>query len=549
MNYMYKSLLGTVCFLSYMLNAGWSTPVMLSNSYVDSLNACLCFDADNNGFAVWPQATGLSVNGTPFPTFVSQYNPTTAGWTLNTNLTQLGQSNFGCSDPKIKLDAQGNGLVVWSRGNNELSNGSIVALSYINGVFAPINNPVLLSQAYAFAPQLAMSSDGDALVAWVIANIDTYSCYIQAAYYKGSTHDWVRDVGGTPIVKTIQDNIQFLDPYLPFPQIAMDENHRALFVWAQLGLDLSGFTSTVWSVSYDGSDWISWAPQGPTSLSVSQGYDPVLAMNAHGDAIVAFASTTTKTYPEAYPFIMQAVRYDGTAQDYVRQSGSIVIKDLEADVIPVSYARPQVAIDSQGNCIVVWDNYMTSSNWYINATRYSSTTSWISWVPSVTTVMQGLVMLPSIVMDSQGNATALWMVNVPPYGALVLQAAAYNAMSDSWGAASYVCNDFDHDINFLTTQDDWPSIVYDNNDIAVATWCQSDGRVVRLNSSRYVPSTRDVSSCKQEKSVKDDVMERRAIQARNHLALILEKTMRMQHDHSMSRLTKLSVNIHKRERV
>jgi hypothetical protein len=329
----------------------------------------------------------------------------------------------------------------------------------------------------------------------------------------------------------------------------MDENHRALFVWAQLGLDTSGFTSTVWSISYDGSDWAGWAPHEPISLSVLQSYDPVVAMNANGNAIVAFASTTTKTSPESYPFIIQAVYYDGVTQDYIRQSGSIVIKDLEADVIPVSYVRPQVAIDSQGNSIIVWDNYMTSSNWYINATRYSYSTDWISWAPSVSTIVQGLVMLPSVAMDSQGNATALWMLNVPPYGALTLQAAAYEKGSDTWGAASYVCNDFDHDIRFLTTQDDWPSVVYDTNDIAWVTWCQSDGRVARLNSSHYVSSARDTLSREQEKKIKADILECRAIQARNHLVLIFEKSMRMQHDNTRSCLSKLSTNIHKRERV
>jgi hypothetical protein len=247
-------------------------------------------------------------------------------------------------------------------------------------------------------------------------------------------------------------------------------------------------------------------------------------MNAAGDAVVAFASTSTTTAPEVYPFTMQAVRYDSATQDYIRQTGSIVIKDLESNVIPVDYARPQVALDVQGDCIIMWDNYITSTNWYINAAHYSYTTTWTAWVPSVTVVTQGFVMLPTVAMDSLGNAMGLWMIYVPPYGALILQAAAYDKESSSWGTASYVCTDFDHDINFFTTTDDWPSVVYDSDGTAWATWCQSDGRVARVQNSHFINVAARSESLFGQENIGERIRARRAVQARNHLAVKLEKS-------------------------
>lgn len=528
MRYLKKLSLSMVILLTYTIGMQgmWQSPVTISSQYDDSHTARLAFNSGGTGFAVWPQATGLSVNLTPFPVFLSNYNPSTQSWTSLDTLTQLGQSNYGDADQAIALDQNGNGLVVWARGTGEFSNSNITAINYINGVFSPVNSPVVLSQAYSFAPEIAMSPDGDAIVTWVVANIDTYSCYIQAAYYKGTTHDWVRDTNGLPIIQTIQDNIQFLDPYLPFPQVAMDSNHRALFVWAQLGFDIVAtvtyYTSAVWSLTYDGSDWATWTPTGSEQLSYGlNGYLPTLAMNTSGDATVVWAGTLETDYPEEAPFAIEAARYDGATQDYIRTpSGAIFIQDLEINVYPLSIPRAQVAIDPLGNSIIVWDN-----SYNIDVAQYSYTTSWTSWMPTITTLINNYVLLPTVAMDpsGNGNAMAMWMIYVEPYGNLLLEASAYNPINGWDISPTLIVNDTNHDIDFYVTENDWPNLTYDHSGNVYAAWAQSDGRVARAYIAQYNPNLyrRTKVSCPKKKNNSMTATKTAQIQAR--IAFLHEK--------------------------
>jgi hypothetical protein len=480
-----------IVFICHMgMHGTWLTPAIISNQFNDSLIARIVFGPNGTGYAVWPQATGLSVNLTPFPIFLSNYNPTTQSWTSLSELTQLGQSNYGDADPAIALDENGNGLVVWARGTGELAISNIVAMSYTNGVFSAVNNPVVLSESYSYAPQIGMAPDGDAIVTWVVANIDTYSCYIQAAYYNGTTHDWVRSTTtGLPLIKTIKDNVQFLDPYLPFPQIGIDDLHRALFVWAELGYDAASsdsYTSVVWSLSYDGSGWATWTPPAPVQLSVSNGYNPVIAMDSAGNATVAWAETAFTGYPETAPFSIKAARYVGADQDYIRQALNIVRRVLEANVYPLSFPRVQVAIDPAGNSIITWDNAINGGA--IHVTRYPVDISWISWAPSIVTISQNLyVMFPTVAMDLDGNAMAVWMIYYPPCGNLLLQAAAYDQGTDSWGTPTIIVSDMNHDITYYVTEDDWPNVLFDSSGNAFVCWTQSDGRVTREYVAQYQP--------------------------------------------------------------
>jgi hypothetical protein len=477
------------CVCSVGLQGTWADPVLVSKNYCDATTGKISFNRSGLGFAVFPQATGLFDDGVPSPVMLSRYNGTLGMWSSQEMLEQLGQSNFGDADPKVAFDAQGNGLIVFARGNNELSNSSIVALNYVDGKMQPIRFPSILSEAYAVAPQLAMAPDGTAIVAWVVANIDTYSCYIQAAYYDGVCHDWVKDGSGAVIVKTIKDNIQFLDPYLPFVQLGMDDQHRALMVWSELSYDdISLYTSNVYALSYDGSDWASWNPGGPVQLSQLNGYNSIIAMNETGDALVIWAGTSENVYPELPLFTIQAVRYDAATQDFVRQSGTIVIKNLQASVYPFYIARPQAAIDSQGNCVILWDDFPIINFPQIKAVHYNMATDWIGWTPSLQTIRQGYVLLPTVAMDSEGNAMSVWMEIIAPYGNLILKSSFYDASVGTWGSSEFVVDDFEHDIGFYMSQDDWPLVTFDGTGKAHAMWTQSDGRVNRCNIATYSPT-------------------------------------------------------------
>lgn len=489
-----------------IMQAAWMPPTQISSPCVDSLTSKMAVNVANVGgniFAVWPQFTGLYRDWAPFPIFASSFNSNTQTWLPVSDLIQLGQNNYGEFDPKVAFDQLGNGLFICARGTNEQRNGVIVALRYVDGDLLDLPGyPQELSVAgpYALAPQMAMSPDGDALVVWPIADIDSFTCSIQAARYLGSTHDWVRTGSGAIIIKTIASNIPLLDPYIPYPRMGMDSNHRAVIVWAQLGYTPNPpnpdiYTSTVFSVTYNGSDWASWTPPTKVQLSVLNGYWPDIAMNLNGDATVIWAATTTTNPVQTGPFTIQAVRYDAVTQDYVKIAGNIVIKDLETGVVPKKVARAQVAIDPLGNSIIVWDN--VTGGPAIKAIRYPVTTPWATWVVPVSTqIIADDVQLPTVAMDANGNAVAAWMLFVSPYNNLVMEAAAYNRITDSWSGSTIITDDQNHDVQYWHSQDDWPQVIYDLNGNAFATWTESDGRVWRVNVAQYQPSVKGADGLK-----------------------------------------------------
>ena len=149
---------------------------------------------------------------------------------------------------------------------------------------------------------------------------------------------------------------------------------------------------------------------------------------------------------------------------------------IETDNAGNAY-RPQVAIDSSGNAIAVWYQWDgTRDNIWSN--RYVPGTGW-GTARLIETNNAGDAYGPQIAIDSNGNAIVVWYQS---------DGTRYNIWSNryepgtGWGAAQLI--ETDNAGNAYRSQ-----VAIDSSGNAIAVWYQSDGTRKNIWSNRYEPRT------------------------------------------------------------
>jgi len=92
----------------YTVGSGWSTPVFVDLSASAKGLPALATNASGTTIAVWGQ-----VDGTSYNVYASQYS-STSGWSTPTNIENLAGGTSPIS-PDVAVDTNGNALVVWGQ--------------------------------------------------------------------------------------------------------------------------------------------------------------------------------------------------------------------------------------------------------------------------------------------------------------------------------------------------------------------------------------------------------------------------------------------------
>ncbi len=148
----------------------FSAPVNLSLPGQDAIQPQLAVDASGNKVVVWHRFDGTN-------TIVqASIQPVRGYWSIPVDLSLPGQD---ASDPQVQIDGSGNIIVIWKRSDG--SNFIIEATQSVIGS-SSWTTPVALSNPGedAMTPQLALSSTGNAVVAW--QRSDGSNSIIQAAF-------------------------------------------------------------------------------------------------------------------------------------------------------------------------------------------------------------------------------------------------------------------------------------------------------------------------------------------------------------------------------
>ncbi len=175
------------------------------------------------------------------------------------------------------------------------------------------------------------------------------------------------------------------------PQIAIDSNGNALAVWWQF----DGTRNNIWSNRYVASTGL-WSNAGLIETSTAVAFNPQIAIDSNGNALAVwwqFDGTAFSIYSNRY--VASAGSWDSAAL-------------IEANA---GDARgPQIAIDSNGNALAVWEQH-DGTRYNIWSNRYVASTGLWSNAGLIETDNAGHASTPQIAVDSNGNALAVWHHN------------------------------------------------------------------------------------------------------------------------------------------
>ena len=244
-------------------------------------------------------------------------------------------------------------------------------------------------EVYA-APQIAMNSSGDAVIVWLQRDA-TNTLQIYMSEYRGGA--WTHPDGPDDSISPSGGQGAY------YPKVAMDSDGNTIIAWSQNdGGDEGGdariykseYRGGLWTHPADLSDYIS-----PEDLAVS---DPKVAMDDNGNAIIVWTSWNSgdnRIYMSEYRD--ETWDHPANSADYVGTPPNNIF-DL------------RIAMDNDGNAVMVWRQWKTGDNnfqIYKSEYRNSAWTHPASLNDNISPNGKSAY-LPQVAMDDNGNALIVW---------------------------------------------------------------------------------------------------------------------------------------------
>jgi hypothetical protein len=403
-----------------------------------------------NGTSPTLQVSGVTVNNFSFPVeyYVTAADGSTVTYTITVtagawyNPASLSDniSPDGGSSSLVAMDNNGNAIIIAGNGYSE----------YRNGVWNYTNSPFWSSAA------VAMDNNGNAIIIWTQRDIDDTWQISKSEYRNGvwthpsSIADHFSPNGGS-------------DTQPLYPRVAMDDNGNAIIVWQQY----DGATFSVFKSEYRNGSW-----KHPASLSdhISQGwhaYQPNVAMDNNGNAIIVWKQWDGANYQ-----IFKSEYRNGSWTYPANLSDNI-----SPDGTAVWDATPQVAMDNNGNAIIVWDQQDGTTYTQIFKSEYRNG-SWTNPSSLSDNISPDWYSAenPQVAMDDNGNAIIVWDQWDTNYKIF---------KSEYRGGAWHHPSSISYYINPSGTDAANPRVAMDHKDNAIIVWSQSDGTNSQIFKSEY----------------------------------------------------------------
>jgi hypothetical protein len=292
--------------------------------------------------------------------------------------TTISTAKPSFNDPQVSLDERGNAIVLWEG----IDNGIQTALR--PGLGGRWQAPIVLSQGVGEVtrPVLATNSAGS---------------LIAAAWGRGGA---VNSSEGSAQGFTWKAP-KMLSPESQDagrPQLAVDPQGDEVAVWEAV----EAHQRTIQG-SYRPATSRTW--NSPTALSLAWppyrgGGEPSVAMDSRGDAVAAWERLADRSWT-----IEAAVRPAGEGgwQAPTPISGAL---EQPAASDGALFLGVQVAVDAQGDAVAVWERYMRD-NWFVEAAvRPASSQTWQTPMRLSTAGLGGAQ--PDLALDPQGDAIVVW---------------------------------------------------------------------------------------------------------------------------------------------
>lgn len=398
------------------LEAGWTTPAQISSSTSDQVN--IAVDISGNAVAVWQGYDGSNY------IIQSASMPMGGSWSSPTTLSDTGQDAQG---PRVGVDHLGNAVSIWSRydGTNSIIQAS--NLTFGGSWTAPVN--ISTAGGNADSPKLSMDFSGNAANAIAVWHRFNGSNFIIQSSELPSGGDWSSPSNISP---SGQDAL--------IPNVAVDPNGNAIAICARY----NGTNFTSHSAIHFNND--SWGPSFVVSDSNQSASDGNVAVDSSGNGMVVWTQFDGSNYV--------------TQASYVPYGSNWSAPQTISTVGQNSFI-PLVVLDPNGNSVAMWITF-DGSNYVAQAVNTLSDGSWTTPVnisnPGVN------VTNISLTIDTAGYVVALWDETDGVNS--VIQSGTL-PFGGTWSTPTQVSTSG----NFAYL----PSVGVDQNGNAVAIWLQLDG--------------------------------------------------------------------------
>jgi len=363
--------------------SGWGTAALLETSDLPADNPQIAADSNGNFIAVWIHAWKVS-NGVRCGVHANRYVAGTGWGNASVVFVDVTKDYITAdADLRIATDPQGDAMVTWSVYDWSWNHTSVRAAHYAAGTgWDAAANLSTEAVRMAYGGNVAMDGDGNAIAVWSQDSGTSISPGVMAVRYAAGT-GW-----GTTV--RIESAATAAIRSGSGVQIAFDGQGNALAVWTQYS------APGIFSNRYvAGTGWgapVATADTGATTYD--EGVS--LAIDKNGNAMAVW---------NQYGGMLHANRYVASG------AGWGITGVIEANGTDYS---GQVAFDQNGNAVAVWGNYACNS-YNIQAIAYSVGTGWgyparcYEAAPSFVNKTPDNSSDPHLVIDKNGNATAVWM--------------------------------------------------------------------------------------------------------------------------------------------
>ena len=356
--------------------------------------------------------------------------------------------------PAVTLDGNGRAIVAWyddRNGNFDIyAQGLDTTGSYLWAADIRVNSDS--GTRHQYSPAIAGDESGHAVVVWY----DEYGYVYGQRLDASGNHCWSRDM---QVIGVYGQGDLYAHIGVP-PAIAMDESNNAIVVWR----DSRNNSKDTYAqrLGINGHRlWVADARVNCDNGTAGQ-YDPVVAVDGSGNTIIVWQDYRNGN-PGIYAQRLDASGNQLWSTDLRVNSGSMV-----------GYYYPAVAVDGNGNTIIVWQDYR-NGNRDIYAQRLDASGNRLWLTDLRVNSDSGTVSQynPSVAVDGSGNAVIVWSDYRNVY------ADIYAQRLDASGNRLWL-TDLQVNSDSGTVSQYNPSVAVDGSGNAIIVW--SDSR----NSEIYV---------------------------------------------------------------
>ena len=356
-------LVGVVSAPALAATGSWSTPVNLSAAGANAQDPQIIVDAAGNAIAVWYRGDGSN-------DVVQTSSSRDGGVTWSTS-EDLSPAGVIAQNPQVSVDSTGNAIAVWKGWNAGID--VVQSRSSTDGgvTWSTPAADIYSDGGTAFNPQISVAADGTAYAVWYRwngSNDIVQSAWSTDGGLTWSTPENLSTDGGTAIA----------------PQISVDAEGTAIAAWIRS--DGSNFIVQSRSSSDGGVTWST--PTENLSADVSDAYGPQLRAYGAGNAIAVWTVS-------------------GTVQSAWSSDGGVTWSTPEDLSAADGYAEdPQVSVTAAGNAIAIWRRDDDFSNHVQSAWSNDGGVTWST--PVDLSASGGGAGSPQISVDAAGNVFAIW---------------------------------------------------------------------------------------------------------------------------------------------